>query len=481
MAEQYVIIPGTNQKVYEGSVVILFRLPNLEWILHNGYYNYGGKRRKGWYFSSIPADTQMPVFKEDLVGLRVKDGPEPVYPPVPPHPYPPGPMPPIPPTPPAPIPIPYTPRDKKQVDASMITLANLEERDRFGNEWLVDGKIVRVNDIDGQGTVEYYSWDSKSCTWQEASLGYRYMTRHEIEHAIADDIVAIAWSNEYGSLVLTNNGGTEVEPVSLTGVAHNPVYTQEDLTLRIPVYGQDDFVMKIPRDMHIISIRFEPEYHFPEPDPHVGPAIVVVISNGDVEYEIAGDASGLYNIYEGVETATTRVNIESATAKISCDVKLSAIENNPLKVDNEGMWVDLSGVVAKKQIDTGMLLVADGTGQFTYAGDGIGVDVSTAISDLEHPERFVVTANLISDAIVAAIDAYDITISQRIEGIEARITALENKVDFGAGENDEILTTNDDGIVRSGFKIGGPELSTTSTNTVATEQAMTSALSWLTF
>ena len=118
MAEKYIIVPGTQQKIYEGTVVVLFRLPNLKWILHNGYYNYGGKRRRGWYFSSIPADSAMPVFQEDLVNLRIVDepGPCPPYPPFPP----------VPPIPPVPIPTPFTPADKKQLDAAMLTLKILK-------------------------------------------------------------------------------------------------------------------------------------------------------------------------------------------------------------------------------------------------------------------------------------------------------------------------------------------------------------------
>ena len=167
MADQYIIIPGTQQKVYEGTVVVLHRLPNVKWIIHNGYYNYNGRKQKGWYFSSIPADTTMPVFNEDLVAMTILDDggdtPRPPYPPgpFPPGPFPPGPYPPgpFPPEPPAPVPIPFTPQDKKQVDAAMITVPTLRERDKLGNRYLIDGKLVRVNDIDGEGTVDYFTRD----------------------------------------------------------------------------------------------------------------------------------------------------------------------------------------------------------------------------------------------------------------------------------------------------------------------------------
>ena len=148
------------------------------------------------------------------------------------------------------------------------------------------------------------------------------------------------------------------------------------------------------------------------------------------------------------------------------------------KVDNEGMWVDLSGVVGKKEIETGFLLVADGNGEFTYAGNGINVETTTAISDLTNPEKKVVTANLIADAISAAISALEISIEGRIDDIEQRVVSLEDSIDFGAGDDDVILITSGNGLARSSYKVGGKTLDTESEDTVATEEALTKAISW---
>lgn len=437
--EQYIIIPGTQQKVYEGSVVVLFRLPNLKWILHNGYYTYAGKRRNGWYFSSIPADTEMPVYNEDLVRMRVIDQPDI---PCPPGPYPPGPIPPGPippgPYPPVPIPEPFTPQDKRQIEQAMLTFQTLAERDKFSSDELINGKVVRVNDIDGHGTIEYYSWNSATSSWDLASLGYRYMTREEINQAIGDDIVSIEWSNEHGALVITNNAGSEVPHVELLGVAHDPFYTEDDLKLTIPIYGRQNLELVIPKGSSIISIRIELQWEFPGGT--VKPAIVITTTDGITEQEIAGDVSPLIGVYSGGDTETVHVAISDTTGVVTADVKLSSIVDNPLKVDNEGLWVDLTGYVKSKEIDVGMLLVADGDGGFTYAGDGIGIDTSTAISDLEYPEKFVVTANLIADAITAAITAYDLTVEERIQGLENRVSDVEDRVTVLEGSIQEIET-----------------------------------------
>lgn len=470
MSDQYIIIPGTDRRIYDGTIVILNRLPNLKWILHNGPYTYNGRRQRGWYFSSIPSDTTMPVYNEDLVNLIVVDGsesggcpgPYPPHPPIPPYP-------PCPPVPPAPIPIPFTVQDRKQIQSAMITVPSLHERDKLGSDFLPDGKIVRVNDIDGNGTIEYYSWCAATYSWKPASLGYRYMTREEIEQAIGSDIVEIAWSDDHGALVITDNNGNMSE-TELSGVAHDIGYASEELKIRIPMYGKDDLEITIPKDNRIIAIRFEQEWVFP--DGSVKPAIVATVSDGETTTDIAGDASDLYNIYEGAETATATVQISSTTSKITADVKLSSVINNSIEIDNEGLLVDLSGYVNKQPIDTSWLLVADGNGGFTYAGTGIEVETSTAISDLTNPEKKVVTANLIADAIAAAIASVTIDIEERLQRIE-------NRIDFGVGSDGDILMSDGDRIARSGKSAGGSELPETGSGDIlVTEEAVVNALSW---
>jgi len=400
MADQYIIIPGTQQKVYEGSVVMLHRLPNLRWILHNGYFNYNGRKQKGWYFSSIPSDTTMPVFNEDLVAMTVIDGGEEPGPgPFPPGPIPPPPPGPFPPCPPVPIPVPFTPQDKKQLDAAMITVENLTERDKLSRRGLTNGKVVRVNDIDSQGSVEYYSWNAETSTWEEASLGYRYMTRDEITDEIADTIVNITWLNDDGALVLTAKGGTS-STTELSGVTHDPVFDAESLTLTIPIFGKDDLVMTIPSDMYIRSIRLEKAYVFP--DGSIKPAIVVVVSDGTAEHEIAGDASGFFT--NGDDTDTAVVTVSDSTNTITVDVKISALANNRIEVRNDGLFVDVSDLEnaisdLQNQVDIGpgddgTVIVADGNGLSRAAQQIGGSTLSETDDDLLATEQAVKNALL---------------------------------------------------------------------------------------
>ena len=67
-------IPETCQDITVGSVVMLSRFPDTKWVLQNGWYMYEGQQYNGWYFSSIPAQTTIPVQGTDLLGLVIVSG-----------------------------------------------------------------------------------------------------------------------------------------------------------------------------------------------------------------------------------------------------------------------------------------------------------------------------------------------------------------------------------------------------------------------
>lgn len=67
----YIDVPNSNKRLYIGSIVVLDRLPDVKWIVKNGWYIYENVRYNGWYFCSIPADTILPVEESDLVNLTI--------------------------------------------------------------------------------------------------------------------------------------------------------------------------------------------------------------------------------------------------------------------------------------------------------------------------------------------------------------------------------------------------------------------------
>lgn len=155
------ITTDTGLKIPDGAVVMLVRFPGTKFILKNGWYTYQGNQYMGWYFSSIPAQTIVPLTDEDLLGIVVISGCD--YPPGP-RPCPPGPCPPGP----GPV-FPYTEYDKINVARAFITVDTIEQRDKLNSRLVPNGKIVRVNDVNGE--VKYYSYDQSISQWIEETFG----------------------------------------------------------------------------------------------------------------------------------------------------------------------------------------------------------------------------------------------------------------------------------------------------------------------
>lgn len=172
--EQYFVIPDTSTILYVGSVVILNEYPGIKWTVKHGWYTLGSHQYSGWYFCSIP-NRQVEAFNNVNLSLItvVSSGGRPIPPspcppgPCPPGPCPPGPWPPCPcpPIPPGPKPpgFMYGPREAKQLAEAFITVESIKQRDELEDMYLVDGKIVRVNDVNGE--VKYYEWDTSTTQW----------------------------------------------------------------------------------------------------------------------------------------------------------------------------------------------------------------------------------------------------------------------------------------------------------------------------
>lgn len=193
----YLKVPDSNVKLTDGSVVMLSRFPGTKWVVHNGWYNYAGKRYMGWYFCSIPAQTIIPVNGQDLTLLTVitdddsnidsipapgvidtPDGMPGHWGPVHPdhhhhHPHPPfPPAPPYPPVPPQPEPDGpsfFSQSKNEMLSETFISVPNIKQRDAladyFVKDGIPDGKIVRVNSADGE--VKYYKWSSYNDRWED--------------------------------------------------------------------------------------------------------------------------------------------------------------------------------------------------------------------------------------------------------------------------------------------------------------------------
>lgn len=451
---EYIIIPGTDTKVYENSLVELLRLPDTKWLLQCGTYTYNGVKRKGWYFASKPPGTIIPVFVEDLVNMKVIDGPKVKCFPSP--------------VPPVPVPTIFTVEDKKMLDASMVTVPTLADRDALVNPGLDNGKVVRVNDVEGY--VEYYEWDKSNQTWIPATLGYRYMTRDQIHEEFAGTVVDVLYSDSTGLLTLVKYNGDEEER-QLTGLAHDISYS--DFKIRVPIFGKPDLVIDLAQGTGIGSMRIEEHYEI-SPGVFVPALVVTEVIEGQT-VDIATDVTSLYNQFENMSsTDTVSLYVDSSTSTLKADVKISSFASNVLNVDNTGLYVDISGKVDKYPVIANYLLVSDGLGGFTMAGNGIIVKDQGTMDGQSNTE--VPTSNLIAAAIQAAITAATASIQSQIDALSARVSSLEDNF-IPVGGSNEIITSTTSGIQRSGYTIGGSSL-VGSSGLIASEEAVVQAISW---
>lgn len=189
---------------------MLRRFPGTKWIVHNGWYSYNGRDYNGWYFTSIPAQTTIPMNEYDLQGIVIVSGkdvspspdvvpvptspgpfpptpPEP-FPPVPPKPYP-GPMPPhphgpgpypypypddkygpnpFPPMPPGPdpdVPAFFGKKNLNMLNSAFITVERRKDFEALDTSVMPDGRYVCVNSLDGKRT--FFRWNARDDRWDE--------------------------------------------------------------------------------------------------------------------------------------------------------------------------------------------------------------------------------------------------------------------------------------------------------------------------
>lgn len=150
----YVVIPNTNIRLYDGDIVKLSNKPRTKWVVHSGWYIFDGNQNYGWYFECIKNGEILPVSTVDLTlctldttktqGSSKHDGKVVGYT------------------------KPFTEYDADSLIRAFITVDTIEQRDNLDHKELVDGKLVRVNNV--YGDVKYYAWIQGESTWEEVQF-----------------------------------------------------------------------------------------------------------------------------------------------------------------------------------------------------------------------------------------------------------------------------------------------------------------------
>ena len=151
----YLVIPGTNIRLYDGDIIKISNKPRLKWIVHLGWFIYQEVQNFGWYFESIKNGEILPASIIDLTlctlvtsktqGSETYDGKVVNYT------------------------RPFTVADAVTLNRTFITLETIEQRDNLDKEKLVNGRLVRVNDVGG--VPVYYSWNAETESWEKVDFG----------------------------------------------------------------------------------------------------------------------------------------------------------------------------------------------------------------------------------------------------------------------------------------------------------------------
>ena len=95
-----------------------------------------------------------------------------------------------------------------QVKSAFVTFPDIEARDKLDTRQIPDGKLVRVNDVNGK--TEYYAWSINANDWVDVNFVF------EERAIIAGDGIT--------------DGGTLADDVTIT---HGPTGTGHDETLEV--------------------------------------------------------------------------------------------------------------------------------------------------------------------------------------------------------------------------------------------------------
>lgn len=187
------VIPNTDVVLYPGAIVILAEYPYTKFIVNHGWYTYRNQQLNGWYFTSIADGTILSLSNVNLETITLVDQGDPHHH----HPHP-GPHPPFPPAPgpmPGPLPKPggFTSRDADQLRRSFIVVDSIKQRDALDDGNLPNGKICRVNNVNGK--TKYYAYDVTVSAWIEQPIDFvtetvadeKYVTKDEFNWELMSD------------------------------------------------------------------------------------------------------------------------------------------------------------------------------------------------------------------------------------------------------------------------------------------------------
>lgn len=370
--------------------------------------------------------------------------------------------------------------DPAEVTPGTISLANafegklylnattFEMRIKNGSAWSVmsPGYIT-----DGDGL-----WAS---TADDSKLGTISAIKSIIGQALDDISTNVSYDNATGTLTVGEN------TARLTGVINGITYSSEQIQLTISSISASGEpttqTISLPKDNFVRSGRYEPNYTLPDPPGGTGPAIVLVVNDGEEGEgtEVVIPAASLVEVYTGSSSQNITVNV-SESNQITATAIIDPVAGNALVSGESGLSVSIIGT----NVADGNLVLANGNGQLKDGGVTI-----LASGEMGSSNTTIPVSSVIATAISTAVSAAQDTLQDAIDALGTRVTNLETFQTSLAGkyltssvaDNFVGFLDTTGNIKDSGKKAGGATLANSpDADTLATEAAVFAALSWQT-
>lgn len=140
-----IYLPQENLELRDGYIVLLHDYPNVRFLTQMGWRIENNQPVFGWFFVSLLDGAVVPMSSSVVEGIEVvaTDGGFPIG-------------------------VPASACEVLNASA-WVSVDTIEDRNALNNAPLANGKVVRVNDVDGEPKM--YVWDAINSVWTEMEGG----------------------------------------------------------------------------------------------------------------------------------------------------------------------------------------------------------------------------------------------------------------------------------------------------------------------
>lgn len=369
--------------------------------------------------------------------------------------------------------------DPAKVTPGTISLANAFEGKLYLNATTFEMRIKNGS----AWSVMSPGYLSTGGEWSQADndskLGTIGVIKTIIGQALAESQPTVSYDNATGTLTVGEN------TARLTGVINGITYSSEQIQLTISSISASGEpttqTISLPKDNFVRSGRYEPDYTLPDPPGGTGPAIVLVVNDGEEGEgtEVVIPAASLVEVYTGGSSQNITVNV-SESNQITATAIIDPVAGNALVSGESGLSVSIIGT----SVADGNLVLSNGNGRLKD-----GRVTILASGEMGSSTTTIPVSSVIATAISTAVSAAQDTLQDAIDALETRVTNLETFQSSLAGkyltssvaDNFVGFLDTAGNIKDSGKKAGGATLANSpNADTLATEAAVFAALSWQT-